>query len=181
MFNPGFWAAAFVNSLERKDEDAGEGIAALGALVPWVKSLPGAVFGTSAALKLETFIRNAVSKTGISSPEMETAIRFLVLMVRKNSIHHIDAVMNEAKKILNKKNGVVHVSAEYAFPPEDDIEERVKDAIKKQTGAARVELEAQINAELIGGYRLKVGDEIIDASVLAQLKNLEACLADGGY
>jgi len=45
-----------------------------------------------------------------------------------------------------------------------------------------VELTGQINTELIGGYRLKIEDERIDASVRRQLLEMEACLAavDGG-
>jgi F-type H+-transporting ATPase subunit delta len=56
---------------------------------------------------------------------------------------------------------------------------RITEAIKKRTGALRIKLETQVNPELIGGYRLRIGDEIIDASVRSQLRRLESCLAAG--
>jgi len=100
-------------------------------------------------------------------------------VVRKNIIRHIDPVIAEAKKILDRKNGIVQVSAEYAFPPGEDFEFRIMERIKKQTGAVRVDITGQVNPRLIGGYRLRIGDEIIDASVRLQLRKLETCLASG--
>lgn len=43
-----------------------------------------------------------------------------------------------------------------------------------------MELTGQVKEELIGGYRLRIGDEIIDASIRSQLQKMEACLAGGG-
>jgi len=103
-------------------------------------------------------------------------------MARRNVVRHIDSVIGEIIKILDKKNGVIKVMAEYAFEPEKDFTSKLKESIKKQTGAASVELTGQVNTELLGGYRLKIGDETIDASVRRQLMKMEACLtaADGG-
>ena len=187
MFAPGRWAAAFVNSLAAQGGEE-EGLNAFRELASWVKTLPsvlgpGAVSGSSAAEKLEKLIREGMAKTRDSAelmnsdPALEIALRFLILMVKKNMIRHIDSVIEETKKILDKKNGIVQVSLEYASPPGD--ESRIKEAIKKRTGAVGVELEGRVNPELIGGYRLQIGDEIIDASVRSQLRKLETCLTAG--
>jgi F-type H+-transporting ATPase subunit delta len=100
-------------------------------------------------------------------------------MVRKNTIHHIDSVIEETTKLLNKKRGIVAASIEYALPLGEETVIRVKEAIKKRTRAARVDLSGQLRPELIGGYRLKIGDELIDASISSQLKKLENRLAAG--
>jgi len=180
MFVPGNWVAAFINSLAAQGGEAEEGFSALKALTPWVKSLPGEVFGSSAAEKLEKTIRRAAAGTVIS-PALEVTIRFLALMVKKNTFRYIDTVIDETEKFLDRKNGVVKAVVEYVFPLPDD-ESRIKEAIAKQTGAARVDITMQVKAELIGGYRLRIGDEVIDASIRSQLRQLETCLAagDGG-
>jgi F-type H+-transporting ATPase subunit delta len=179
MFIPGQWAAAFINSLEREGAEIEDGIETLKVLSSWINSLPG-VSG-SGAEKLEALIRQGMKKTGNSSRAREVAVRFLVLMVKKNTIRHIDLVIDKMRKLLDKKRGVVSASVEYAMPKDAADEERIKEAIKKRTGAARVDLSGRVNPELIGGYRLRIGDEIIDASIRSQLLQMETCLAgDGG-
>jgi len=62
MFIPGHWASAFINSLETQGAEAKDGIEALGILASWVRSLPGAVFGSSAAEKVEKQVGSDVKK-----------------------------------------------------------------------------------------------------------------------
>jgi len=184
------WAEAFINTLEKDGCRIEDGIEALEVFASQVSSLRGTVFGRSAAEKLEALLRDGMKKAGVSSPAYEAALCFIVLMVRKNAFRHVDRVIDEVNKILDKKNGIVRVVVEYAAAPgKDDSsakpidEERIKEWVKKRSGAARVEMLTHNNQGLIGGYRLRIGDEIIDASVRSQLRELEACLSasDGGY
>ena len=179
MFVSKQWAAAFVNSYGKESSDFESGIGTLKILANFAASLQGLVFGKAASTVLEPLVRNAMAKAGLTQ---ETTVRFFLLMVKKNAIRHTDSIIGEIRKILDKKNGAIKVSAEYAFEPEKDLLSEINATIKKMTGAASVELTGQINKELIGGYRLRIGDEIIDASVRRQLQKMEACLAagDGG-
>jgi len=179
MFASKQWAAAFVNSLESEGGEIEDGINTLKALVDFAASLPGLVFGRAAASMLEPLVRDAIAK---AKQGQETAVRFFLLMVKKNAIRHADLIIGEIRKILDKRNGVIEVFAEYAFEPEKDLLSEINATIKKLTGTASVELTGKINKELIGGYRLRIGDEIIDASVRRQLHEMEACLTavDGG-
>ena len=171
---------AFMDSLESLDGNPSEGISALETMASAAKKLPGELFGNSAAGKLESFLREGIAKTKENSPALEAALRFLVLLVKKNGFPHVDSVIDESKKLLDRKNGVVHVLAEYAFPPDEAFKSNVKEAIKKVTRASRVDLEEQVNKELIGGYMLRMGDKIMDASIRSRLLELETCLAAGG-
>ena len=198
MFSSRAWAEAFINTLEREGAKTGDvifddGMEALGIFAAQVSSLRGTVFGRSAAEKLEALFREGITKAGVSSPSYETALRFVVLMVRKNVFRHFERVLEEAKKLLDIKNRIVRAIVEYAAAPGEDTasaksvkfmdEGRIKELIRKRSGAARVEMVMRNNRELIGGYRLRIGDEVIDASVSSQLKMLAASLAsgDGGY
>ena len=193
MFAGRAWAEALTNTLEREGCKIEEGIEALEIFAPRVSSLRGIAFGSSAAEKLEALLREGLKKAGVSSPAYETALRFIVLMVRKNKFRHIDSVLAEAKKILDVKNRIVRAVVEYAAAPGEDAagaksakfmdESRIKELIKKRSGAVGVEMVVRNNQELLGGYRLRIGDEVIDASVRSQLKKLGNSLAtgDGGY
>jgi len=122
---------------------------------------------------------NSVEKAEDESSAREITLRFFRLLVRKKRVRHLDSVLAEIKNILNKKRGVVTVSAEYAFPPEDEFESILSEAIKKRTGASSVVVNRCVKPELLGGYRLRIGDEIIDASIRGQLRKLETSMARG--
>ena len=193
MFSGRAWAEAFIDSLESEGCKIEEGIEALEIFASQVCSLRGTVFGSSAAERLEALLREGLRKAGVSSPVYEMALRFIVLMVRKNVFHHIGRVLDEAKRLLDRKNRIVRIIVEYAAAPGEDAagaksakfvdEGRIKELVKKRSGAAGVEMVMRNNQELFGGYRLRIGDEVIDASVRSQLKKLAASLAagDGGY
>jgi len=176
MFKGKQWASAFVNLVEKEGGDIEDGVDMLKALAD---SIPGSVYGRAAAIRLEPLIRGAIPEV---RQDQETVIRFFLLMIKKNVICNVDSVIGEIKKILDKRSGAVKVIAEYAFEPEKSFISEIKEVIKNRTGAASVELTGQINTELIGGYRLRIGDEVIDASVRRQLLEMEAYLGavDGG-
>jgi len=188
MFFAEHWAAAFVDSAVMRNTNVGGCIEALEVLASHVKKIPGPVFGSAAAFQLERLLHQAAgSVSGIEN--IELGIRLTVLLVRKNLFHHMDAVIDAAKKIEAKRNGIVNATMEYASPPginttDSDAlqteELRIKDAIRKRTGALSVEIDVKINPELIGGFRLRIGDEVIDSSVRSQIKQLQACLSGGG-
>jgi F-type H+-transporting ATPase subunit delta len=183
MFIPMHWAKVFFNSLEREGGDIEEGIEILKVLAAWTSSLPSVSYGNFTAVKMEKLAREGIAKAGPSSLELEIALRFLLLMVKKNTIRQISMIIDDLKLLLEKKRGVVTASVEYAIlPGEDDSraeESRIIEAIKERTGAVSVELSRRVNPDLIGGYRLRIGDEIIDASIRAQLKNLLTTLERG--
>jgi F-type H+-transporting ATPase subunit delta len=160
MFNCKSWAAAFVNSVDKRGGDTEEALNTLSALAAHSASIKGDALSSS----------------------KETAVRFFLLMIKKKRIRHVDSVISEIKNILNKKRGIVTAWAEYAFQPNKEFESLLCEAIKKRTKASSVQLTGLVNPELIGGYRLRIGDEIIDASIRGQMRKIETCLAtaDGG-
>ena len=189
MFVSAHWAKAFINSLEELSDqnlsgsEIDSGVDMLWNLSSCAVSLRGREINSSSIKTLEKIIRQGIKKAnGFSededlSPATETAVRFFVLMLKKRKIHYIDSVINEVKKHLNKKRGIVEVSLEYAAALPDEA--KIITAIKSKTGAAGVNLARRQNANLIGGYRLRMGDKIADASIRLQLRKLEAQLAAG--
>jgi len=191
MFQSGHWAAALINSIEREGGEIEDGIEFLKVLASWVKKLPAesggryaagnSAAGSSAAQKLEKLIRDGITKNNEAlSPGQESALRTFLLMVQKNAIRSIEQVIEKTKKLLDKKNGVIAVSVEYALPIGDNGS-RIKEEIKKRSAAVRVDLTEHYNPDLIGGYRLRIDDEIIDASVRSQLRRLSDHLTMRSY
>lgn len=183
------WAAAFVNSLEKEGADFEEGLDTFLALASWAAAQPSPVSGRAVAEKLEARIRGGIAEGGSrdgsvgsreSANARETALRFFLLMVKKHKTKYFDSVSAEIKRLIDEKRGIVALGAEYAFEPDEGLKSRVSEALKKRAGAEKAEITWSHRPELIGGYRLRIGDEVIDASLRAQLQKMERRLASGG-
>ena len=175
------WALAFVNSLESEGVKLDEGFAAFKTLSNRIKSLPSVVYGRNAAEIIQTLYREGWKNETLPIA-FELSIRFIVLMVRKNMFRHRDLIISDIQKLFDKKNGVVTARLEYAVTEggEEPVEKlRITEAIKKRTGAAKLVLESKQNPALIGGYRVIIGDEVIDASISSQLNNMKENLQRG--
>jgi F-type H+-transporting ATPase subunit delta len=176
MFASWRWAKAYTDSLGGNTK---EGLEVLKILEGCIKNIKGEVFGSFQAEKLEALILSAGGEAGI--PKTDTALtvsaRLAALLIKKNYFYHIGSIIAEVEKILDRENGVLCVKAESAFPLEKEVEEKIAGAVKKRLGAQEVRLEKKVNPALIGGYRLHIGGEVIDASVRLQLKNMAAALA----
>jgi hypothetical protein len=175
MFHGDRWAGAFINTL---GENADAGLACLKALVPPIKTIHCALFGLGAALQLERLLRDAA---GIASradggppadKPMEYAIRFISLLVEKNRFRYIDPLLRKIEKKLDDAKGILDVSAESAFPMDSGFEESLRREIKERTGAAGIIMHAKVVPALLGGYRLRIGEFSIDASLKGQLEKM---------
>jgi hypothetical protein len=178
MFVAEQWAGAFINALEKDGApgDAEEGLAALKVFARWVKEIPGAVMGKAASLQLDRLIRGAIAGAGpgFAGRGTEFALRLVVLLTRKSCLRRADAVAvaAAAELILDRKRGVLNATAECAFPPEEDLRESLREKLRRRTGAADVKLDFRVKPELLGGYRLLLGGDCIDASLRAQLLSM---------
>ena len=169
MFTPQRWARAFINSM---GNDAEEAFEFFRLLVSWTGKLPGAVAGTSSAAQALALIKKAGENAGIASESLEGASHFIFILIKKNCLRHSEEITSEIQKLLDAKKNILPVIFESAFPS-GGFENELAEAIKKNTGAGEIRFRNVVRPELIGGCRLRIGDRLIDASVLSQLKQME--------
>ncbi|MDR1950337.1 MAG: F0F1 ATP synthase subunit delta [Spirochaetaceae bacterium] len=182
MFAAKLWAGAFIGALEDgAPGDAEEGLAALRVFASWAGELPGAVMGSGSAAQMDRLIHGAIAAAGgqFSGRATETAARLIVLLTKKNLLRHAGSVAEAAELILDRKKGIVTAIAECAFPPEDDLREALRAGVRRRTGAADVKLDVRVVPELLGGFRLRIGGDCIDASLRTQMRNLTEELSAG--
>jgi F0F1-type ATP synthase delta subunit len=178
-FHPDRWAQAFINAC---GEDAEAGLAALRALLACLSRLPAPVSGAYSARQLERMMRHAVAETGRGETEagLETAIRFILLLVKKGRFSRGAQAVGTAETLLDRKKGILKVKMEAAFPPEPAFEADLKAALLKKTAASGIDAETRILPELLGGVRLIIGSEMWDASLRGRVQDLERVLGAGG-
>jgi len=60
-----------------------------------------------------------------------------------------------------------------ATPVGEDVKLAILDKLKAARNIEQVDLHTEVDAALIGGFVLEIGDELVDASVAFELKNIK--------
>ena len=117
-----------------------------------------------------TFLKVCGDKLNVNAQNL---IKVLVEYGRMSILPAITTAFEELKA---QDEGVLEASIIAAAKPSDA---EVKDLLKRLEAkfGKKVEAKVSVDAELIGGMKIIVGDTVIDASVKGQLQNLAYTLA----
>jgi F-type H+-transporting ATPase subunit delta len=103
-------------------------------------------------------------------------MNFLMLLVDKRRIQFLGEIANQYLAMLRKLNQTVLAEVTSAQELTDEQKQAVCERVKSFTNARNVELKASINPDLIGGVIIKVGSQVIDASLRGQLRRISVTL-----
>jgi F-type H+-transporting ATPase subunit delta len=181
MFSGERWAAGFIGSCGVYAE---AGFGALEALIPVITAIPGTIAGTHAAKELEGMIRKSINQvspeaeSSLSDPGVEYAVRILLLLVKKGYLSYVPQLMSALETLLDRQKGILRVTVESAFPVDASFQHRLEGALAgsharvSNTAVKEIKVMVQIVPELLGGYRLRIGSGLVDASLHTQLQQL---------
>lgn len=77
--------------------------------------------------------------------------------------------------------GIYIVKLTTAMPVSEELKNAIVSKIKADTKMQRVELLTEVKEDIIGGFILEVGDEMVDASVAYDLNNVRKQFANNDY
>jgi F-type H+-transporting ATPase subunit delta len=100
-------------------------------------------------------------------------------MARRDRLMFIAGFVAAYESILQRLNKQVDVELVTAQELSPESFEKIKAAVTKALGKTP-EFETRVDASLIGGIRLRVGDTLVDASVRTQLEKIKTRLQDQG-
>ncbi|BAY98099.1 ATP synthase F1 subuint delta [Tolypothrix tenuis PCC 7101] len=103
--------------------------------------------------------------------------RFLQLLVDKRRIFFLEQILQQYLALLRQLNQTVLAEVTSAVPLTEAQQQAVKDKVLSITNARQVELEIKTDRDLIGGLIIKVGSQVIDASLRGQLRRLSLRLS----
>jgi F-type H+-transporting ATPase subunit delta len=111
-------------------------------------------------------ILEAVTKGKLG--EMTTAFnRLLITKGRESNLPEIVNAFIASYKV-HKNIHIIKLTT--AAPVSDSVKTAIVNQVKKTAGLENVELEEKVDAELIGGFVLQVGDQLVDASIAYDLR-----------
>ncbi|MDR1353243.1 MAG: F0F1 ATP synthase subunit delta [Treponema sp.] len=196
MFLPDRWAVAFTELCGGNLE---EGIEAFRAFVSCTAQLKSRLEGNCKSRRFEALLRKALKEAGFDSGALsgnavlsrdfrlenrgtELALRFVVFLMRKNYFRYREVLLAEIEKAADRMRGTVRVVLESAVPADSALEEKIKAELVQRTCAREIVLDKRVVPELIAGYRVYIGAELLDTSFQGLMRKMALGLgvpADG--
>lgn len=108
----------------------------------------------------------------------EALVNFLELLIDKHRMSAIFRIRRRLDGLWEDANKVLPVQITSATELDEETVRRVGERIGRETGQ-HVELTAQVEPAILGGIVLRVGNQIVDASIRARLDRLRRQVARG--
>ena len=122
----------------------------------------------------EKVVRKLAAKMEING----TMLNFYLLLADKDRLNELEGISNAFDSLLDAEKGVVRGELLTAVPLDDAKRAEVIKQLEKKAKRTLV-LDFGVSPEILGGVVLKVGDQVLDASLRAQLSILKDTIKRG--
>ncbi len=136
----------------------------------------------AAAFFISTRVTQADKEAVIDAALTDAAVEarnLAKLLVRKRRTRLADQIRDAFRQRLNSERGIAAAIVTTAVPLSNEARASVEAAVRSYTNAATVELSEQVDAAILGGAIVRIGDRIIDGSVRTRLNSLRRTVAGG--
>lgn len=102
----------------------------------------------------------------------KVVLEYFRIVVRKGRSEILYATAKEFVNEYNQRKGIIKAQVTSAAPLTEAIKKQIEEVVREAT-SKQVILETKVDADLIGGFVLKVGDRQFDASIASNLTRLK--------
>ena len=106
-----------------------------------------------------------------------TFLNLLKLLADRQRIGYLNSVLERFLDLYRDQNQIALATVTSAEALSDDQLARITDQVRAVAGTDKVEINAAVDPALIGGFVVKVGSKVIDASLSGQVRRLGLALA----
>jgi len=140
----------------------------------------------SQSKELRLFLSNPIIKKPVKLEVLKEILKsrsnkelngFVEFVVDKNREDVLPAIIKRFLEMRDDKMGIIRGTVTCAVELTKDQQGNMKKELEKYTGKT-VELAFRVDERIIGGFVVKAGDTVIDASVTNQLKQLRKKLSE---
>jgi len=104
------------------------------------------------------------------------AFNLTLLLLSRGRLRSAHSVSQQYNLLLNAHRGIEYAEVVVATPLSDEDKEMISRRLGKIVGR-EVVVDARLDPSIIGGFRAKIGDMLIDGSVCYRLESLRKSLA----
>lgn len=127
-------------------------------------------FLASPLIKAEA--KQGVLRQAVGEQVHPYVLNFLMLLVDRRRILFLEGICKQYQALLRKLNQTVLAEVISTVELTEEQQQTITQKVQQMTGAERVELETRIEPDLIGGVIIKVGSQVLDASIRGQLRRI---------
>ena len=106
---------------------------------------------------------------GQLSESMERFVRMVFVHRRER---YLEFMLHSLVRIVKMRHAIVDVELTTAAPIDEPTKQRIAELVKQMTGSREAELNCRVDEDLIGGFRLRMDDRQVDASIRTQLETV---------
>jgi F-type H+-transporting ATPase subunit delta len=125
------------------------------------------------------YFSTAEKKDGLEKAVIDadpTVLNILELLLENHRMPAIHRLNKEFDRLWDDENKLLPVDITSAVALDEDVVKRLGDQIGEQTGR-KVQLNAHVDPDVLGGIVLRVGNQILDASIRNRLDQLRRSVA----
>jgi F-type H+-transporting ATPase subunit delta len=112
----------------------------------------------------------------LKSPTSEVLKSFVGVLVENGRLSILPEINTQFQELKNAAMGVADARIISAFALEETKVKNLVSVLEKKFGRTLNPI-VEVDASLIGGVRIEVGDEVLDTSVRAKLQNMQTALS----
>jgi F-type H+-transporting ATPase subunit delta len=120
--------------------------------------------------------KKAVVRQLFESEVQPYFLNFLLVLIDRRRIFLVEGICRQYRVLLRKLKNAVLAEVTSTIKLSDSQRDSVVQKVKELSSAAEVELETKIDPDLIGGVIIKVGSQVLDASIRGQLRRIGVSL-----
>lgn len=98
-------------------------------------------------------------------------LQFMEMLTEKGREIYLTEIAEAYTELYLADKNIVVADVTIAVPLDDEMRNKIKSIVNAQTGK-EVQLRETVNADIIGGFILRVGDKETDTSIRTKLKHL---------
>lgn len=97
---------------------------------------------------------------------------FITLLINKGRESNLPEIITAFIDQYKQHKNIHQVKLTTAAPINDAVRTAIINQVKKAGGIENIELEEKVDDKIIGGFVLKIGDKLVDASIAYDLKEI---------
>lgn len=105
----------------------------------------------------------------------EAGKNFLLLVIENRRLSTLPVIAQQYRSLMNAQGGTADAVVYSAFPIDASGLAELSSTLEKRF-ARKLNVSVELDAALIGGIRVVVGDEVLDTSVKARLEQMKSAL-----
>ncbi len=122
---------------------------------------------------IKTDLKNSIITTVTKDKVCKLTAAFNILLVKKGRESDLPEIAFAFVAQYNTIKGIHKVKLTTAVAIGDDLKKSIETRLQKERGLDLVELETITNDKIIGGFVLEFNNNLVDASILRDLKDIK--------